>query len=71
MFGKTPFQLFEPEYFMLGPEYFKITSSRANGFVIKAGISVKYPINNCIAIGINSDYSFSPLKFGFITSKGF
>lgn len=71
MFGKTPFQLFEPTYFMLGPEYFKITSSRANGFVIKTGVSIKYSINDCIAVGINSDYSYSPLKFGFITSEGF
>ncbi len=71
MYGKTPFQLFEPEYFMLGPGYFKITSSRASGFVIKAGVSVIYSINNCIGISINSDYSYSPLKFGFNTGQGF
>lgn len=70
MFGKTPFQLFEPQYFMIGPEYFKITSSRAEGFVVKAGISVRYSLNSCISIGVNSDYSYSPLKFGFYTSQG-
>ncbi len=71
MYGKTPFQLFEPEYFMVGPEFFKITSSRASGFAIKAGVSIIYTFNNCIGIAINSDYIYSPLKFGFNTGQGF
>lgn len=71
MFGKTPFQLFEPQYFMIGPEYFKITSSRADGFALKTGVSVRYSFNNCISIGVNSDYSYSPLKFGFHVGNGF
>lgn len=71
MYGKTPFQLFEPEYFMVGPEFFKITSSRANGFAVKAGVSIMYSFNDYIGIAISSDYIYSPLKFGFNTGNGF
>ncbi len=71
MFGKTPFQLYEPTFYMLGPSYFKVTSSRADGFALKAGVSVRYSINSCIAIGLSSDYSYAPMKFGFHTVTGF
>lgn len=71
MYGRTPFQLFEPEYFMVGPEYYKITPSRASGFAIKAGIAIHYSLNNCLGIALSSDYSYSPMKFGFSTGNGF
>ncbi|MCF6319951.1 MAG: hypothetical protein L3J83_11885 [Proteobacteria bacterium] len=70
MFGKTPFQLFEPSYYLVGPDYFKITSSRDNGFAFKTGFSIKYDINDCIAIGINADYTYAGLSFGFKTAGG-
>jgi hypothetical protein len=70
MFGKTPFQLFEPTYFLVGPEYFKITSSRDIGITVKPGLSIIYDISNCISVSSYLDYTYSQLSFGFITSKG-
>lgn len=68
MFGKTPFQLFEPTFFYLGPSYYKVTSSRDYGFALKTGLLIKYDISNCIAIGVNADYTYSHLSFGFKTA---
>ena len=70
IFGKTPFQLFEPTFYLLGPSYFKTTSSRDRSFALKPGISVNYHISNCIALGIYTDYTNSNMVFGFYTSNG-
>lgn len=68
MFGKTPFQLYEPSYFMAGPDYFKITSSRDSGFAISPGLSGIYKVNDCISIGVDADFTYSKLSFGFYSS---
>lgn len=70
IFGKTPFQLFEPTFFLLGPAYFKTTSSRDRSFAFKPGISINYHINNCIALGMHADYTMSNMAFGFYTHDG-
>jgi hypothetical protein len=70
MFGKTPFQLFEPTFFFLGPSYYKVTSSRDYGFALKTGLLIKYDLSNCIAIGVNADFTYSHLIFGFKTVGG-
>ncbi len=70
LFGKTPFQLYEPVYFMVGPEYYKVTSSRDYGFAIKPGVRSNYQINDCIALGIYAEFIYSQLSFGFYTSNG-
>ncbi len=70
IFGKTPFQLFEPTFYLLGPSYYKTTSSRDRSFAFKPGISINYQINNCIALGIHADYTMSNMVFGFYTHDG-
>ncbi len=70
MFGKTPFQLFEPTYFIVGPEYFKITSSRDQGLTYRPGISLRYSVSSCVSLNIRVNYTYSDLSFGFITSQG-
>ncbi len=70
MFGKTPWQLFEPTFYLLGPSYFKTTSSRDRSFAVKPGISISYQINNCIALGMQANYTMSNMIFGFYTYDG-
>ncbi len=70
MYGRTPYQLYEAVYFMFGPRYFKITESRDHRFAVKGGINAGYNINGCINIGLNIDYTYSKLIFGFQTSSG-
>lgn len=70
MFGKTPFQLYEPTFFMIGSEYYKVTSSRDYGFAVKPGFRVNYNVSNCISLGLYSEFVYSQLSFGFYTSKG-
>lgn len=66
----TPFQLVETDYFLLGEDYFKKTSSRDQSIAFKAGLSVKYDLNNCIAVSLSGNYTAANMSFGFIGSNG-
>lgn len=68
MFGKTPWQLYEQELYLLGDSYYKITSSKAHAFTFKAGLSFKYIVSPCIALSLFADYTQSDLSYGFYSS---
>ncbi|NPD83139.1 hypothetical protein HNS38_00090 [Lentimicrobium sp. L6] len=70
MFGKSPWQLFEQELYLLGESYYKITSSKARSFAFKAGVSFKYELSSCLALSLFADYSQSDLSYGFYSSSG-
>lgn len=70
MWGKTPFQLYEPTLLFPGPSYYKTTSSRDHNFAIKTGLAIKYDLIENVALGIYADYTYSYLIFGFKTAGG-
>ncbi|PLX10203.1 MAG: hypothetical protein C0598_10955 [Marinilabiliales bacterium] len=70
MYGKTPYQLFFPEYYLYGPSYFTITSSKAYGLAFKGGANLIYAFNNYVAMDLNFDLTYSKLKFGFYEYSG-
>lgn len=70
MYSKTPFQLFEPEYFMVGPNYYKTTSSTDKSFAMKGGARFQYQITPTIVLGLSANYVFSKMSYGFYNSQG-
>ena len=70
MYGRTPFQLYEAEYFMIGPHYYKVTESRDHNLAIMGGVMLDYNINDCLGLGLYIDYTYTKLIFGFQTSGG-
>lgn len=70
MYGKTPYQLFFPEYYLVGPEYFTITSSKDYGLAFKGGANLVYAFNQYVAMDLNFDLTYSKLKFGFNNYSG-
>jgi len=71
MYGKTPFQLFFPEYYLYGPSYFTITSSKDYGLAFKGGANLIYAFNQYVYMDLNIDLTYSKLKFGFTNYSGF
>ncbi len=65
MWAKTPYQLYKPEYFMVGPEYFEITSSKDNNLMGIAGAGIQVDISQCIALRVNGEFQYSKMVFGF------
>lgn len=65
LYGKTPYQLFKPEYFLTGLAYYERTSSRDYKFSWQAGIGFRYDISPCFGLVLDSDIYYDKLSFGF------
>lgn len=70
MWAKTPYQLYKPEYFMLGPGYFEVTSSKDNNLMGIFGAGIQVDISPCIAVRAEGEFQYSQMIFGFKTSSG-
>ena len=70
MWAKTPYQLYKPEYFLVGPEYFEITSSKDRNFMGIAGAGIQVEVSPCIAFRAEAELQYSEMVFGFNTALG-
>jgi len=70
MWAKTPYQLYKPEYIMVGPEYYEITSSKDNNLMGLFGAGIQVDISPCIAVRAEGELQYSKMIFGFKTSSG-
>ncbi len=67
---KTPYQLYKPEYFQTGPDYYEITSSRDMNFALVAGAGLRIKASSCIAFRVGGEFVYSKMVFGFVTASG-
>jgi len=70
MWAKTPYQLYKPEYFMVGPKYFEITSSKDRNLAGIIGAGIQVDVSSCIAFRAEGEFQFSKMVFGFNTASG-
>jgi hypothetical protein len=69
IFAKTPYQIFEPEYFQTGPSYEVKTSAKDYGFIVIPGIGFQYNVSPCIGIKIDSELYYRKMIYGFNTGN--
>lgn len=70
IFGKTPFQIFEPDYYLTGPTYEVKTSAKDYGFILIPGIGMQYNVSPCIGLKIDSEFYYREMVYGFNTASG-
>ena len=70
MWAKTPYQLYKPEYFLTGPEYFEITSSKDRNLAGIVGAGLQVDVSPCIAFRAEGEFTYSKMVFGFSTAGG-
>jgi hypothetical protein len=68
IFSQTPYQVYRPAYFLMGPDYFVITSARDRSFTYGAGLDLSYKLNSCINLQLGSEALFSQAAFGFVSA---
>lgn len=68
--GKTPYQLYKPNYYLLPDEWKEITSTRDYKFSWQAGVSIVYQISSCVGISLNGSILYDELQFTFQTVRG-
>lgn len=69
-FSRTPYQLYKPVYYMLGPDYYEITQAKDISFAWGAGFSLRYALTESYDISLGADYLQSDAAFLFNTSNG-
>ncbi|MBM3436664.1 MAG: hypothetical protein FJY07_10665 [Bacteroidetes bacterium] len=68
--GKTPYQLYKPEYFMTGPDYFEITSAIDWNISWQAGAGIRYDITPCYVLVFDAEIFYNRLGFSFNSGSG-
>ncbi|MCB2221509.1 MAG: hypothetical protein KQI35_14005 [Bacteroidetes bacterium] len=70
LYGKTPYQLYKPQYFLFGPEYYEITSAQDWNLAGNVGLGIRYDISPCFGLLLDSDFTYSNLAFKFLSALG-
>lgn len=68
LWGQTPYQLYKPTYFMVGPPYYEITPATDWKFSWSAGMGFRYDISPCFGLVLDSEIFYDQLNFQFNTS---
>lgn len=70
MYGETPYQILYSKYFMLGTNYYIITSAGSYGFAYKFDANIEYELRKQWTIFVNFGYQHSKLRFKFYSGSG-
>ncbi|MBN2615581.1 MAG: hypothetical protein JXR71_07780 [Bacteroidales bacterium] len=70
LWATTPYQLYKPTYYIIGPNFYEITPSRDQKIFVVPGLGVQYKINRCLALKLETELVSRTMKFGFETSEG-
>jgi len=68
-FSSTPYQLYKPSYFLVGPSYYEITSSSDISFAYSAAAVFRYQTKSCVALKLISEWMYSKATYGFISAS--
>ncbi len=69
-FSATPYQLHKTKYFLTGPPFYEITTSRDISFAYGANVRFIYKVTPWYQIGINNQFIQSRASFDFETGTG-
>ena len=70
IYAQTPYQLYKAEYFMIGKNWYEVTSAGDYEGSFLAGAGLRYDLNDCIGIVLNSDFTYNVMDFNFLLSDG-
>lgn len=68
-FSSTPYQLYKPEYFPIGPPFFEITPSHDVSFAYSLGLRAVYETNPWYQIGLSTGFKRSKAAFDFYSGS--
>jgi hypothetical protein len=71
LYGKTPYQLYKPDYYLLPDNWAEITPSMDWKFSWQTGIGFVYKSSTCVDLSLDTDLFYDKLAFGFNSSTGY
>ncbi len=69
-FSQTPYQLYKPVYFMIGPDYYEVTPSKDLSFAWGGGAELQYAVTPYYDLSFVLNFMHSDAAFGFNTANG-
>jgi hypothetical protein len=70
IYARTPYQLYKADYYMIGYQWFEVTSSGDYEASFLAGAGFRYDLKNCLGLTLNSDFTYNQCDFDFTTPDG-
>jgi hypothetical protein len=70
IYSETPYQLYKAEYEMIGEKWFEITSSGDYEAGFLAGAGLRYDLNGCLGLALNSEFTWNKMDFDFMLPDG-
>lgn len=68
IYAKTPYQLYKAEYYLVGEQWFEITSAADYEASFLAGVGIRYDINKSTAFCLDTEFTWNKADFEFITT---
>jgi len=69
-YGSSPYQLHKASYYLIGTRWYEITSTSDWTGYYSAGASLRYNLNDCVELMINTEFGYGKLKYQFMTGTG-
>jgi hypothetical protein len=68
IYAQTPYQLYKAEYYLIGKNWYEVTSAGDYEATFLAGIGIRYDLNDCIGFSLQSDFTYNNMDFEFLLS---
>ena len=69
-YAQTPYQLYKAEYFMIGKNWYDITSAGDYEGSFLAGAGLRYDLNDYLGFAFNSEFTYNACEFDFLKLDG-
>ena len=70
IYSQTPYQLYKADYFVIGEDWYEITSAGDFEGSFLAGAGLRYDMNDCIGFSLNTSFTYNVMDFDFALSNG-
>lgn len=70
IYTQTPYQLYKAEYYLIGENWYEITSAGDYEGSFLAGAGLRYDLNDCLGFSLQGDFTYNVMDFNFIQSDG-
>lgn len=70
MYAQTPYQLYKAEYYLIGKNWYEITSSGDYEASFLVGAGLQYDCNDYLGFSLQSDFTYNNMDFSFHQSDG-
>lgn len=70
IYSQTPYQLYKAEYYLIGKNWYEVTSAGDFDWSFLAGAGLRYDLNDLIGFTFQGDFTYNVMDFTFLTSGG-